>query len=176
MEMKPRIERTCDRWLAAEQRGDDDGAELALAELFAALPLPVPAAGFADRVLRGAGLPPLSAVYPRWSRVAISACLLVVGAALAYTLPLALGLSRLVAPAEVAGALVQGIVGLLSRVDEVVELGRLLAAVVRTSWLVMTAPPVVATLLALTALAALTLRGLSELVSSNRNRAYVQAL
>lgn len=39
------------RWLAAEARGEEDQAEAACTELFAALPLPVVPAGFAGRVL-----------------------------------------------------------------------------------------------------------------------------
>jgi hypothetical protein len=39
------------RWLAAEQGGLLDAADAALAELLSAQPRPVPAAGFADRVL-----------------------------------------------------------------------------------------------------------------------------
>ncbi|MFL6260848.1 MAG: hypothetical protein ACJ76Y_14155 [Thermoanaerobaculia bacterium] len=45
-----------DRWLAAERDGRDGAAEAALLELFEALPLAAPAAGFADRVLVRAGL------------------------------------------------------------------------------------------------------------------------
>jgi len=45
-----------DRWLAAERDGRDGEAEAALLELFEALPLTAPAAGFADRVLVRAGL------------------------------------------------------------------------------------------------------------------------
>jgi hypothetical protein len=45
-----------DRWLAAERDGLDGEAEAALLEMFEALPLAAPAAGFADRVLVRAGL------------------------------------------------------------------------------------------------------------------------
>ena len=44
------------RWLAAERDGRDGEAEAALLELFEALPMAAPAAGFADRVLLRAGL------------------------------------------------------------------------------------------------------------------------
>jgi len=44
------------RWLAAEREGLDGEAEAALLELFEAIPLAAPAAGFADRVLVRAGL------------------------------------------------------------------------------------------------------------------------
>jgi hypothetical protein len=45
-----------DRWLAAERDGRADESEAALLELFAALPMAAPPAGFADRVLLRAGL------------------------------------------------------------------------------------------------------------------------
>lgn len=45
-----------DRWLAAEREDRAGEAEAALLELFAALPLAAPPAGFADRVLLRAGL------------------------------------------------------------------------------------------------------------------------
>lgn len=45
-----------DRWLAAEREGLDGEAEAALLELFEALPLTGPAAGFTDRVMIRAGL------------------------------------------------------------------------------------------------------------------------
>ncbi len=45
------------RWLAAERDDRDDVADGALAELFAALPLAAPPAGFADRVMARVSLP-----------------------------------------------------------------------------------------------------------------------
>jgi len=45
------------RWLAAERDDRDAAAEGALAELFAALPLAAPPAGFADRVMARVSLP-----------------------------------------------------------------------------------------------------------------------
>ena len=45
-----------ERWLAAEREDRADAAEAALLELFEALPLMAPPAGFADRVLARAGV------------------------------------------------------------------------------------------------------------------------
>jgi hypothetical protein len=50
------------RWLAAEADGREREAEGALFELFAALPLAAPPAGFADRVMARASLPALRTV------------------------------------------------------------------------------------------------------------------
>src|SRR6478672_4983633 len=46
-----------ERWLAAEREDRDEAAEGALAELFTALPLAAPPAGFADRVMARVSLP-----------------------------------------------------------------------------------------------------------------------
>ena len=172
--MNQRLDAVFKGWLAAESDGRDREAEHALRRIFGALRMPAPAAGFADRVLSGVGLlrPPV-AVYPWWSRAAIAACLLLAGLALTYTLPLVFGLTRLVAPGELAGAAVRGFVGLISRVDEVLSIWRFCAGVVETLMLVATAPPVVLTLLALTALSAFTFRGLSDLVSPHRSQRHV---
>lgn len=171
-----RVDNIFKHWMTAERSGREAEAERALARLFAVLPAPLPSAGFADRVLAGAGLRAAPAVYPWWSRAAIAACLMVVGMALAYTLPLTLGLSRLVAPGEVAATIVSGFVAVLSRIDELFVAWRLCANVAQTLMLVVTSPPVFWTVLTLSTLSAFTLRGLSELVSSNRKSAYVQAL
>jgi hypothetical protein len=58
--MRPLEPDALERWLAAERddRNDGDGAaEGALRELFAALPLSAPPAGFADRVMARVSLP-----------------------------------------------------------------------------------------------------------------------
>jgi len=62
--MRPHPQDALNRWLAAEQLDSSEpfaasgAADLALRELFEALPLLAPAAGFADRVLARAGLQP----------------------------------------------------------------------------------------------------------------------
>ena len=52
------IQDALNRWLAAEQLDSSEEADGALRELFEALPLLAPAAGFADRVFARAGLRP----------------------------------------------------------------------------------------------------------------------
>jgi hypothetical protein len=56
MDMRHSHQDALDRWLAAEREEGAGDAEAALLELFAALPLAAPPAGFADRVLLRAGL------------------------------------------------------------------------------------------------------------------------
>ena len=171
--MHSRLDTAMRRWLAAECDGRDGEAERALRSLLTALPLPSPSAAFADRVLAGVGLSG-PAVYPWWGRAAIAACLLVAGVALAFTLPLVFSLTRLVAPGEAAGALVQSFVALIGRVDEALSIWRFFAGLAETSMLIVTAPPVLLILLTLTVLSAFTLRGLSELLSSRRSPGYAQ--
>jgi hypothetical protein len=59
--MRSKPQDALNRWLAAERDDGSDSAEIAdaaLREMFEALPLLAPAAGFADRVLARAGLQP----------------------------------------------------------------------------------------------------------------------
>jgi len=60
--MRPQPHDALNRWLAAEQLDSSESSEIAeasLRELFEALPLLAPAAGFADRVFARAGLQPV---------------------------------------------------------------------------------------------------------------------
>lgn len=159
------------RWLAAESGGRDAAAEQALNALFAGLPQAVPGVGFADRVLAAALRRP--AAMPGWSRAAIAASLLSAGLAAALLLPLALSLVRFIAPGEAVGALVQGFIAAASRVDELLWLGRLGAQVVEAALLIVTAPPVVLSLLTLTALSAFTFRGLRRALVPYRSPEHV---
>ncbi len=174
--MDRHINEALSRWLASEGAGKDTAAEQALAEAFTALPMPVPPVGFAEQVMARVGLRRLPVTYSRWSQAAIAATLLVVGSALAYTLPLAFGVSRLITPGDVVATLVGGFVGVSSQLDELFGVWLFFADLADTLFLIAMSPPVTLTILGLTTLSALTVRGLSELLSSNRNSAYVQAL
>jgi hypothetical protein len=68
-----------DRWLAAERDDRDDEAEAALLELFEALPLAAPPAGFADRVLLRAGLQTADPFAWRPLRIVLALCLAATG-------------------------------------------------------------------------------------------------
>jgi hypothetical protein len=67
-----------ERWLAAEREDRSDQAEAALLELFEALPLMAPPAGFADRVLARAGVAEARQDLFAWRplRVVLALCLL----------------------------------------------------------------------------------------------------
>ncbi len=160
-------------WLAAERDGREVDAEAALAGVFTALPGLAPTVGFVDRVMAGAGFirPPM--MESRWFRGAIAAVLLLVGLAMAWILPAVLGLTRLITPGELASLAVQGFVAVISRIDELLALWQVWTRIASTAMLVATSPPVVLSLLALTALSAFTFRGLSELLSPQRSPDYV---
>ncbi len=170
-----RVDSRLERWLAAEDADDTAEAEGALAVLFSAWPNPLPRTDFAERVLIGAGLRPLPAVYPWWSRAVIAVCLLLAGLATAYVLPLVFNLVQLVAPSQLAGGVVQTFVGLLSRFDELLAIWRIGARMVAPSVLIATSPQVVLMLLALTASSVFIFRGLNLLLSPPRSSGYVQA-
>jgi hypothetical protein len=69
-----------ERWLAAEREDRPDEAEAALLELFAALPLLAPPAGFADRVLARAGLEARQDLFAwRPLRIVLTLCLAATG-------------------------------------------------------------------------------------------------
>ena len=59
--MRPSHHEALDRWLAAERGDRFDDADTALREMFEALPLVAPPAGFADRVLARTELLPVAA-------------------------------------------------------------------------------------------------------------------
>jgi hypothetical protein len=123
-----------DRWLAAEQSGLEDAAEMALAELLGALPGPAPAPGFADRVLARA----LPAPRRRFGWRALAASGLAAAASLAAVvallwlpaflrspnaLPAALGLTSIstllrrgIDALESLGQWIAGLVGLCNKV------------------------------------------------------------
>ena len=145
--MRPTDQEILNRWLTAEQNGEDEAAEMELLALFEALPPLAPPAGFADRVLARAGMSertvPLPAVArwnpfaARWLQVAVALCLVVTGAALpwlseilrslASTTSLVLGAGDLVRLGTGAlNALTRGLVAAFALWDWFLEIGRTL--------------------------------------------------
>jgi hypothetical protein len=88
-----------ERWLAAEREDRAEAAEGALLELFAALPLVAPPAGFADRVLVRAGLQAPRQDLFAWRplRIVLALCLVAAGFGVLWLPPVLLGLPRLLA-------------------------------------------------------------------------------
>ena len=170
MEMSREIRRVLNRWLAAERSGGDD-AERQLRALFLALPEPRPSAGFARRVLAGAGLLPMAS-YGWRTRLAIGFSLLLCGLASGSLLPLALHLLAAAEPASLIAALVQALAAPFRGIDELMLAGRLVSGFGRALWLVVTSPPVLLGLSVVTTVTFFALRRLLALLSIHRSPAH----
>lgn len=155
------------RFLAAEAAGRDDEADAALATLFAAAPAPVPAAGFADRVL--ARLVRRSPFAHPGSRLGLAAALALAALSSALLAPMLLPLARLVSLAdlveggsslfaEVAVRLASGLAGWGSVGQIVATVGRALLE-----------PATLPFVLTQFAVAALALRGLVRIARLQRS-------
>ncbi|MEM9594382.1 MAG: hypothetical protein AAGD06_08965 [Acidobacteriota bacterium] len=160
-------------WLAAERAGDDAVAEERLGQIFQGLPLTVPSEAFAARVLAGAGVARRGAARAadlgRQLRPAVAFGLLSAGLASAFLLPLVARLLAEVDPGSTLAAFA-GLFAWLTRGSVVViEVGAALAGYVRMLWLVLTAPPILSTLLVTAAVSTLLIRWLLELLSFHRS-------
>ena len=169
-----------ERWWTAESGGREAEAERALFSLFRVLPEPVPSPDFADRVVAAwtTGREELRApgFRPTWRiRLAIALCLFLAGLAAAFLLPTVLGMSRFVTPSEVIASVAAGFSTLVQSFAGVVSLWGFLAHLRDSLLLVVTAPPVIASLLMGATLAALAFRGLIELLHPARSSAHAYA-
>jgi hypothetical protein len=143
--MRPADEEILNRWLAAEEDGRDEAADIALAALFEALPPLAPPAGFADRVLARAGLVAVPVPERRslfatgWFRALAALPLLVIGLALPWMPEILRSLARLASALWSPGDLVrlgtaaliavsQGLVAALNLWDWLLRIGAALAA------------------------------------------------
>jgi hypothetical protein len=106
-----------ERWLAAEREDRSETAEGALLELFEALPLVAPPAGFADRVLVRAGLQAARQDLFAWRplRIVLALCLAAAGFGVLWLPPVLLGLPRFLAGLGSVGGAVR--VGTRALVD-----------------------------------------------------------
>jgi hypothetical protein len=179
--MRPNSQDALDRWLAAERFDDSDQADAALLELFeASLPQLAPPAGFADRVIARAGLPPVAAkrdVFASWwLRVALAFGILATGLAALWVTPAV----RIVAGLWSLSDLVQVAVRAVS------EASRSLATVLRVwDWMFALGRALSEPLMAPRVLAGLTLsllasglafRFLRDQISGERNWNYVDRM
>ncbi|HSF39985.1 MAG TPA: hypothetical protein VLT87_09350 [Thermoanaerobaculia bacterium] len=173
--MRPSPHDSLNRWLAAERDDRPDEAEAALFELFEALPLVAPPAGFADRVLARAGFlaAPASWFESRWVRVTIALCLLATGLFLLW-LPAAVkalaGTWSPGSPIELAARLLVDwslrLVAVLRLWDWFFTLGEALAKPLAT-------PEVAAVLAGCLLVASLAFRFLRDLMTNERSWTYV---
>jgi hypothetical protein len=164
-----------DRWLAAEREDHPEAAEAALFELFEALPLIAPPAGFADRVLVRAGLRAAKRdlFASRGMRVVLALCLIATALG-ALWLPPTL---RLLAGVWSFGGMVRG--GIQALIEGTQWLGSafrvwdLLYTIGRALTEPLMLPQVTAVLLACLLASSLALRFLRDQISGERNWTYV---
>jgi hypothetical protein len=164
-----------DRWLAAERDDHPEAAETALFELFEALPLIAPPAGFADRVLVRAGLRAAKRdlFASRGVRLVLALCLIATALG-ALWLPPTL---RVLAGIWSFGAVVRGGVEALIEATQwlgsALRLWELLLTIGRALTEPLTLPQVTAVLLVCLLASSLAFRFLRDQISGERNWTYV---
>jgi hypothetical protein len=176
--MRPSHHDALNRWLIAERDDRPEAAEAALFELFEALPLIAPPAGFADRVLVRAGVrrDPFAS---RWARLALALGLLATSLGV-LGLPATLRAVRAVAGMWSFSDLVQGGVQALTDavhwLTSVLRLWDLLLTIGRALAQPLAMPQVTAILLACLLASALALRFLRDQITGERNWTYVDPI
>lgn len=172
--MTKRDHRHLESWLTAESAGRSEDADRALAALFAMVPRLAPGAGFADRVLRRAGLtaPARSLARPvRWL-VAASVALI---AAFAGVLPsLAPWLAERTSFVGVVDATSGGIVTVAGWLRGSLVVWDALSGISSAVATTAATPPVALALLAALAAAGLALRLLSDLLANEGSWTYAR--
>jgi hypothetical protein len=183
--MRRSDEEILNRWLAAEEDGQEELAEEALSALFQALPPLAPPSGFADRVLVRAGLtapvPQRQGVFAaRWLRIAAMLPLLVVGLTLPWLSEVLRSLASLAgalwSPGDLVrlgtGSLValsQALVAALALWDWLLGIGRMLAAPFAT-------PAVALIMIGCLLVSLVAFHFLRNLMTRDRSWAYVESI
>lgn len=186
--MSSRSETHLKRWLAAEREDRpeaDRQAEAALFELFEALPLLAPRAGFADRVLAQAGL---AALQPRRAksdpfasrtvRLLLAACLAVVTLgtlALPAVFETLLRLGGLLTVGQVVQGGIRLAIEALVGFASALRLGEWVLTVGRALTLPLVTPQVTLALLACLAVSSAAFFVLRDLISRQRSWNYVES-
>jgi hypothetical protein len=163
MTLQPRSD-SWRRYLEAELSGRDADAEVALAELFTALPQHLPLAGFAARVLARTAVrrSPFTRRSIRWS---LAAALVVVAAGAGLLAPMVPGLARLLGPGELVAAFVSLVGDLSMRVAAGIAVWQPIVDTASTLARAAGNPTVLSLLVLHLLLAATALRGLAVLAA-----------
>lgn len=180
--MRPSPHDALVRWLAAE-RDDrpeaEQAAETALLELFEAVPLMAPPAGFAERVLARAGVVRRDPFASRWVRLLLAAALLAISLGVLW-LPATLRAARAVVEIWSLGDLVEGGVRALVEgaqgLASVLRFWDLLLTIARAIAQPLTMPQVMAVLLGCLIASALAFRHLRDQISGERNWTHVDPI
>lgn len=180
--MRPSHHDALDRWLQAE-RGDhpqaDTEADAALFELFEALPLVAPPAGFADRVLARAGLQAVAKrdfFASRVARLAVALCFVALSVGAMWLPPVL----RYVAGLWSFGGVVRGGVYALTVATDwlgvAVRVWDVLRSITGALTEVLTVPQVTAGLLICLIVSSLAFRFLRDQITGERNWTYVDRI
>ncbi len=167
-----------DRWLAAERDDRVEEAEAALFEVFEALPLIAPPAGFAGRVLARAGIQAArrDVFASRGVRLVLALCLVATGLGALWLPPVL----RLLAGLWTFGGLVRGWVMALVEASQVLastlRLWDLLLTIGRAITQPLTLPQVTAVLVVCLLASSLAFRFLRDQITGERNWTYVDPI
>jgi hypothetical protein len=176
--MRPSHQNSLDRWLAAERGGRPEAAEAALAEVFAALPLLAPPAGFADRVLVRAGIMAArrDVFASRAVRLVLALCLVAVGLGTLWLPPTLRTLAGLWSLSDLVQGTVQALIEATRWLASVLRLWDLVLTIGRALTQPLTLPQVTAILVACLLASSLGLRFLRDQISGERNWTYVDPI
>ncbi len=176
--MRPSHQNALNRWLAAERDDHVEEAEAALCELFEALPLIAPPAGFAGRVFVRAGLQ--TARHDLFAslgvRVVLALCLVATGLGALWLPPVL----RLLAGIWSLGGVVRGVVQALAEASQwlasTLRLWDLLLTVGRGLTQPLTLPQVTAALVVCLLVSSLAFRFLRDQITGERNWTHVDPI
>ena len=177
--MRPSHHHALDRWLNAEREDHSEAADAALFELFEALPLIAPPAGFADRVLARAGI---QASVKRdlfaslGARLVVALCLVAIGLGALWLPPV---LRYLAGFWSVGGLVQSGVQGLTLATEWLASVLRIwepLRSIAGAFIQVLTMPQVMAGLLVCLIVSSLAFRFLRDQITGERNWTYVDPI
>ena len=181
--MRPSHHDALDRWLKAERDDQPETAGEALFELFEALPLIAPPAGFADRVLARAGL---QAAAKRdlfaslGARLVVALCLVSLGLGALWLPPVLKPVLRYLADLWSFGGLVQKGVHAFTLATEwlasALRVWDVLRSIAEALIQVLTMPEVMAGLLVCLIVSSLAFRFLRDQITGERNWTYVDRI
>ena len=180
--MRPKPQDALNRWLAAELSDSTDLADAALREMFEALPLLAPAAGFADRVidqvLSRAGLQPVKrdAFASLGVRLVLAASLIALSLGAIWLPPALQALGGLVRLSDVVGLGVRAVADASRALAAALRLGEWLFALGRTLSGPLMSPGAMAALAACLLVSGLAFRFLRDQISGERSLSYVDPL
>lgn len=173
--MSRRLQQAVNRWLRAERDAVDD-SESGLRSVFQALPAPRLPAGFADRVMLGAGLTmPQRATTPLLWRIALGIAFALSAAAAATAPRIALGVMNRITPGDLLRLVAGTVVETCQRLAEGLAIWQTLSSIGETLAAVLSTPSILTALLAAMLLSAGGLRMLHGLLAVDRRSGNARA-